>query len=287
MARILAISSQVARGHVGLSAIVPALQALGHEVTPLPTILLSNHPGHAEVAGERIAPELLRRMLATLEKNGWLGEVDAVLTGYLPSVEHVAFAVEAVDRVRTANARAVYFCDPVLGDDPKGLYIERTAAEAIRDRLLLKADIAKMNLFELGWLAAGKCDGEAGVIAAALGLGVDVVLVSSVPGKPGMLSNVLLNSTFDAGTGRRQLRTATACRVRVMPATPKGTGDLLSGLMLGHCLRHSDSETARLGAAIAGLQRVVTASQRRDELQLVDHLGSLADCPPHETTDIG
>ena len=46
MARILAISSQVVRGHVGLSAIVPALQRLGHEVLPIPTIILSNHPGH-------------------------------------------------------------------------------------------------------------------------------------------------------------------------------------------------------------------------------------------------
>ena len=38
MARVLVISSQVARGHVGLAAIVPALQGLGHEVIALPTV---------------------------------------------------------------------------------------------------------------------------------------------------------------------------------------------------------------------------------------------------------
>ncbi len=94
MGRVLAISSQVARGHVGLSAIVPALQALGHEVIALPTILLSNHPGHPRFAGERIAPDLLMRMLDALEFNRWLGEIDAVLTGYLPSAAHVAVAVD-------------------------------------------------------------------------------------------------------------------------------------------------------------------------------------------------
>ena len=67
MARVLAISSQVARGHVGLAAIVPALQGLGHEVIALPTVLLSNHPGHGTVAGEQVAPALLRRMLDALD----------------------------------------------------------------------------------------------------------------------------------------------------------------------------------------------------------------------------
>ena len=99
MARIMVISSQVARGHVGLSAIVPACQALGHEVIALPTILLSNHPGHPHASGERIAPAALERMLDALDANSWLSDIDAVLTGYLPSAEHVQFAVEAVTRV--------------------------------------------------------------------------------------------------------------------------------------------------------------------------------------------
>ena len=42
MARILAISSHVVRGHVGLAASVPALQWLGHEVWALPTVILAS-----------------------------------------------------------------------------------------------------------------------------------------------------------------------------------------------------------------------------------------------------
>ena len=89
---VLAISSEVARGHVGNSAARFALNRLGHQVIALPTVMLSNHPGHSHVAGTRIEPDTLRRMLDALDKNGWLAEVDAVLTGYLPTAEHVAVA---------------------------------------------------------------------------------------------------------------------------------------------------------------------------------------------------
>jgi pyridoxine kinase len=59
MSRVLAISSQVAYGYLGLSAAVPALQALGHDVMALPTVLLSNEPGDRPSAGQRIAPAVL------------------------------------------------------------------------------------------------------------------------------------------------------------------------------------------------------------------------------------
>ena len=45
MARVLALSSHVARGCVGLAATVPALQWLGHEVWALPTVVLASRPG--------------------------------------------------------------------------------------------------------------------------------------------------------------------------------------------------------------------------------------------------
>jgi pyridoxine kinase len=124
MARIMVISSRVAMGHVGLSIIVPALQALGHAVLEIPTILLSNHPGHAHVAGTRIDPQTLTAMVSALAANGWLTGLDAVLTGYLPTPAHVDFAAATVARLRALNGArpVVYLCDPVLGDDPKGLY---------------------------------------------------------------------------------------------------------------------------------------------------------------------
>ncbi|MEZ5851221.1 MAG: pyridoxal kinase [Hyphomicrobiaceae bacterium] len=240
MARILAISSQVARGAVGLSAIVPALQALGHDVIALPTVLLSNHPGHDHVSGTRIAPETLAGMLAALGRNGWLTGLDAVLTGYLPSVEHVAFAVEAITRVRAASPAALHLCDPVLGDAPKGLYIAEDAARALRDTLVRDADVVKLNRFEASWIAGDAC--------AVPKLGrMGCVVTSAAGAEREQLVNV-------ACFGEARLR----CRVAERTSVPKGTGDLFSGLLLGYRLT-GDEWGVALGRAVAAVDETLAA----------------------------
>ena len=67
------------------------LQQAGIEVTTLPTIVLSNHPGLPRFAGKALEPALLADMTAALDANGWLGTFDAILSGYLPSAGHVAW----------------------------------------------------------------------------------------------------------------------------------------------------------------------------------------------------
>ena len=56
---ILAISSTVAVGHVGLSAIVPTLNLVGQPCAALPTTVLANHPGFAQTAGTRVDTDTL------------------------------------------------------------------------------------------------------------------------------------------------------------------------------------------------------------------------------------
>ena len=266
MARVLAISSQVARGAIGLSASVPALQTLGHEVIALPTILLSNHPGHAHFAGERVAPELLRRMLQALAENGWLASIDAVLTGYLPSAEHVAMASEAIDAVRDANERVIYLCDPILGDEPKGLYIAEAAANAIRDMLVPKADVLKMNRFECGWLARAVVTDTDGATMASRDMGWRAAVVTSLRGaQAGTLANAVIETGTDAGEIAATLR----------PDAPKGTGDLMSGLLLGHLLRDPAGLPAACRQAVAGVDLVIARSAGADELQLAACLKEL------------
>ena len=153
MPTILSLSSQVARGHVGHSTAVFAWQRLGIEVVALPTILLSNRPDHPHRAAERVRPAFLSEMIDALDANGWLGEIDAVFTGYLPSAEHVAFAAGLVGRLKAAKPGLLYGCDPILGDEPGGLYIAEDAADALRDTLVPLADLVTPNRFELGWLS--------------------------------------------------------------------------------------------------------------------------------------
>jgi len=256
MSTVLALSSQVARGHVGLSAVVPALQALGHEVIALPTVLLSNHPGHPHVAGRRIEPDDLERMLDALGAGGWLGEVDAVLSGYLPTRAHVGVAARLIERLRRHAPNLLYLCDPVLGDDPKGLYLDEAAAEAIRSALLPLADCITPNRFELAWLAGRPVADPDQAVAAARGLGRPAVLATSVPAGEERLANlhVTPSHVLTADVPRRV-------------AAPHGTGDLMSGLVLGRML-DGQTQERQLSLAVAGVEAAIAASEGRDELAL-------------------
>jgi pyridoxine kinase len=267
MARVIALSSQVVRGHIGLSAIVPALQRLGHEVWPIPTVLLSNHPGHVHSAGTRLDPDLIIKLVEALERNGWLAETDAVITGYLPTVDHVRVATRLLDRL-SALRPVLYLCDPVLGDEPRGLYVDANAAAALRDELASRADILTPNLFEFGWLAGSRASEPAKLAEAAGRIGACAVLVTSAPAGPDRLANVLL----EAGS-------SVACEVAMRLDVPHGTGDFLGGLFLGHVL-NGESGPSALGRTVAAVDAAIAASAGRDELALIPSQDRWADAKP-------
>jgi pyridoxine kinase len=257
MGTILAISSQVARGHVGLSAVVPALQALGHEVIALPTIILSNHPGHGAVAGQRMDPDMLVRMLSTLDAHGWLANVDAVLSGYLPTSGHVAVVADAVARVRAHRPAAPYFCDPVMGDYPKGLYIAEDAAQALAGTLVPLADVIFPNRFELEWLSSQPVTDIASAENAARALGPSVTVATSIPATDDGLATIAITSTdaWSSVTPR-------------LDNVPNGTGDLLAGVYTGHRVNGCTVSDA-LKLSVSSVQKAICFSATRDELNLI------------------
>jgi pyridoxine kinase len=258
LAVVLSITSDVARGHVGNAAIRFALQRLGHEVWALPTVVLSNHPGHPKVAGHRTPADVLAAMVEALAANGWLKQIDAILTGYLPSAGHVEMAVQTIERVHAEVRRPTVLVDPVLGDHPKGLYLDEAAARAIRGQLLPLASLATPNRFELEWLSGRQVTDAADAAAAAERLAVPTVLATSVPGSSvGKLANVLVTP-----------RGTAIAEVDQRAHAPHGTGDLLSGLLLGHLL-NGEAVSLALKRAVAGVEAVLAASERCDELKLV------------------
>jgi pyridoxine kinase len=259
MGTILCISSQTVRGYVGGSAARIALERLGHQVWLLPSVILSNHPGHPLFAGEQVPTGRLGAMLDALDANGWLGEADAVLTGYLPTPEHVALALRAAERVQHANPDAQLICDPILGDDPGGLYIDESAAAALRDQLLPHASLLTPNRFELDWLVGRKVKSADDAKIAAETLAPAAVLATSVPENKGHLYNLLLRDD-------QAWRTLVPAR----DAVPHGTGDMLTALYLGHRLNGA-AEPEALALATAGVEAALARSEGADALQLVRH----------------
>ena len=258
MARILAISSQVASGHVGLSAIVPALQMLGHDVIALPTILLSNHPGTQPATGTPMEPSVLEQMLATLNTNGRLDNIDAILTGYLPSAAHVAVAATAIKLCQSKPKPPLVLCDPVIGDDPKGLYIDVNAATAIRTTLLPVADIITPNRFELAWLSGQTVSSSATAITAARSLGRQLVVATSIPADDRALDTIAITAS-----------NTHSARVAKRASAPNGTGDLLAALFLSKYLETQSDAAIAVAFAVEMIEKILEKSSNHAELQLI------------------
>ncbi len=222
----------------------------------LPTVLLSNHPGHGTVAGGVTPAPALSALFDGLKAHGWLSGIDGVLTGYLGEPAQAAVAARAVREVKSANPAALYLCDPVFGDDD-GAYARLGVAEAMARDLVPLADIAAPNRFELSSLTSQRIDSPTDALRAARLLGVPEVVVTSVP-HDGKIANVAVSALG-----------AWVCSVARLDGVPHGTGDLLSALYLQRRVA-GDNVPVALQSAVSRVQAVIAASLGRNELALVE-----------------
>jgi pyridoxine kinase len=250
MARVLAISSQVVFGPVGLNCIVPALQSGGHEILAIPTILLSNHPGLGKPEGRATATSELTGMIVALEKLGTFENLDAVITGYFASAEQIEIVAALITRLKCK----IVLVDPVLGDHGK-LYVGQAVAEAIRDELVPLATILTPNAFELSWLAGLPTHSSEEAILAAQNLKVNEVIVTSVVKSAGEISTLRIS-------GGQVEAITSAVEVKV----PNGTGDFLSGLYMAGLL--GDAPKAAFADAMRLLQRAIGRSKGKNVLDV-------------------
>src|SRR3954464_14347457 len=154
---ILSIQSWVAYGHVGNASAVFPLQRLGAEVWAINTVQLSNHTGYGAWTGQVFTGDAVRELVDGIASRGVLGRCDAVLSGYMGDGGIGEAILDTVSRVRTANPASLYCCDPVIGDEGRGVYVRPGIPALIRDRALPEADIATPNAFELAELTGLPC----------------------------------------------------------------------------------------------------------------------------------
>ncbi|MCP4329526.1 MAG: pyridoxal kinase PdxY [Alphaproteobacteria bacterium] len=267
---ILSIQSSVVYGHVGNSAAAFALQALGHEVWPLNTVEFSNHPGRGARTGRINDSGHLRDLLDGLDRLGVLGDCNAILSGYLGSAQNGAVALEAVARVRAARSNAVYCCDPVMGNEKKGLFVTPDVAEFIRNRAAAEADILVPNRFELGHLTGRDIGGVADACAAAMSLaeqGPEIVVVKGIRSDDRVAAL--------ACTGGQTWLVETP---RLDDVADDGAGDLFTAILLGRLLGGAKPAAALEQAAsstFAVLEETRTVGA--DELALIANRTAVTD----------
>lgn len=264
---ILSIQSHVAYGYVGNRAATFPLQRLGLEVWAINTVQFSNHTGYGAWTGAVFAPDHVGALLDGIAALGVLGECDAVLSGYLGDGATGQAVIEAARRVRAANPRAIWCCDPVMGDVGRGFFVRPGIPELFRDQVLQSADILTPNQFELDYLAGGPTRTLDQAVAACrrlLAQGPRVVLVTS------------LHRT-DADPDRIEMLAVTADAAWLVATPllrfavpPNGSGDAVAALFLAHYLRCGDAAAA-LGEAAAGIFAIMQATHRagRRELDLI------------------
>jgi pyridoxine kinase len=264
---ILSIQSHVAYGHVGNAAAVFPLQRLGFEVWPVHTVQLSNHLGYENAAGDVFPADHVRRVIGGLAARGVLDQCDAVLSGYLGDAALGGAVLEAVRRVRAANPKALYLCDPVMGDTGEGIYVRDNIPAFLRESALPLADIITPNAFELGQLTGAPVASLKQAIDAArrtIGLGPTVVLATSLRHAETAEDEIeMLAVTQDAAW---RLRTP----FLAFKTAPNGAGDAVAALFLAAYLKARDARTA-LEDAAAAIFAVMTVTQRAGtrELRLV------------------
>src|SRR5262249_11854830 len=139
--------------------------------------------GHGQWRGAAVAGAVIADLFEGIAALGVLPQIDAVLSGYLGDAATGPVLLNIVESVRVANPRALFCCDPVIGDVETGSYVTDGIAEFFRDRAMTLAGIVTPNRFELEFLTGGAVTNLAEAAAAAAALraqGPDIVLVTSL-----------------------------------------------------------------------------------------------------------
>ncbi|HZJ06388.1 MAG TPA: pyridoxal kinase PdxY [Nocardioidaceae bacterium] len=231
---ILSIQSSVAYGHVGNSAAVFPLQRLGIEVWPVMTVHFSNHTGYGEWRGPLLAAKDVGDVITGIDERGALAQCDAVLSGYQGAQDVGAVILDAVAKVKSQNAEAVYCCDPVMGDVGRGFFVRPGIPEFMRDQVVPASDIVTPNHFELDFLTGRVTSSLDDVLAAAdqvRAMGPDTVLVTSVIHEKLVEGSLEMVAVTPEG--------AWSVTTPLLPITPNGAGDLTAALFLAHTLGNS------------------------------------------------
>ena len=242
---------------------------------PVNTVHFSNHTGYGRWRGPVLPAGDVADVVRGIEERGVLPECDAVLSGYVGDASLGRVVLDAVAKVKAANPRAIYCCDPVMGDAGRGFFVRPAIPGFMREEAVPSADVVTPNLFELEILAGravATLEDALAATDAALALGPGLVLVTSLTRR-------------DAPAGTVEMLAASAegawlVRTPLLPLAVNGAGDAASALFLAHLLRGERAEEA-LSKTASSVYAVLeeTHRARSREIRLIATQDAIADPP--------
>jgi pyridoxine kinase len=267
---VLSIQSHVVYGHAGNSAAVFPLQRLGWEVWAINTVEFSNHTGYKAWRGEALSPALTEELVLGLEERDVLKQCDAVLSGYLGNPETGRAIIGTVRKVRSHAPKALYCCDPVMGDEGRGFFVKPEIPDIFKNEIIPLADILTPNQFELCALTGMNAETLPEILEAVKrlhSLGPRIILVTSLKIQEdretkspeiGML----------ASDGNDTYRISTPELYFENSSSMAGSGDLTSSIFLSRYLESRDLKQS-LELSAASIYGIMEATHRAKSPELL------------------
>lgn len=154
--KVAAIHDMSGIGRCSMTVIMPIMSALGCQVCPLPTAILSNHSEYNYFYFFDFTDHM-EEYYSYWEKNN--AEFDCLYTGFIGSEKQINIMIEIIDKMKKQN-NPMIVVDPVMGDH--GEIYKTYNDEMIQkmSQLVKKADIITPNLTEAALLLGEKYNGE-------------------------------------------------------------------------------------------------------------------------------
>lgn len=238
--RCMALHDLSGLGRCSLSVILPVMSAMGIQVCPVPTAVLSAHTGGFDPVTGADLTGYLDAALRCYRELG-LG-AECVYTGYLSSPEQA----EICRGFFRAWPSALKVVDPVMGDNGKlyrGFGAERAAAVV---SLALEADVITPNPTEAAFLL----DEEPGSVLTADGARSMLIRLS----RNGTRSVVVTGAALSGGEQAnlcfdRERGGCWKSVIRPLPVHCPGTGDLFTAVLTAGIMRGDRLDAAADRAA--------------------------------------
>jgi pyridoxine kinase len=242
--KVAAIHDMSGIGRCSMTVIMPIMSALGCQVCPLPTALLSNHSEYKYFYFFDFT-DYMEEYYSYWEKNNV--EFDCLYSGFIGSEKQINIMIEIINKMKKNN-NPLIVVDPVMGDH--GEVYKTYTSEMVKKMgsLVNKADIITPNLTEAGILLGKKYSGETisiellkKYLKELCGMGPEKALITGVTTDEGEHVNACYN---------KETNEYWKVPFDYVDTRYPGTGDLFTSLFTGYLLKGSKLPEAMEDASI-------------------------------------
>lgn len=265
--KVAAIHDLSGLGRCSLTVIIPVLSAMGVQVCPVPTAVLSAHTGYSEFV-IRDLTDFIKPALEHYKKLGT--DFDCIYTGFLASSEQIDHCLEFL----SSYPEALKVVDPVMGDGGKAYPTYTREMCSRMSELVAVADIITPNLTEASILLGEeyptspmRSSEVKSWLVRLSKQGAKIVVITSVNLADGGMSTI----GYD-----KENNSFWKIRNDYVPANYSGTGDMFTSVLIGSLLK-GDSLPIAMNRATAFTELTVKTTYsyqtpRTDGLMLESQL---------------